>query len=102
MRQARRALSSGCVRLGDALALADLVLAGQRDWTPERRAEVLADWNTQAVALGRTVPVHLMYETAWVDDAGTTQFREDVYGRDRALAKSLTAALRRRRGAAET
>jgi len=43
MRQARRALSSGCVRLGDALALADALLAGQPEWTPERRAQVLAD-----------------------------------------------------------
>jgi L,D-transpeptidase YcbB len=99
MRRARRAASSGCVRLGDALALADLVLADQPEWTPERRAAVTADWTTRTVALSRSVPVHLVYATAWLADDGTVQFREDVYGRDRALARSLTAALRRRRGA---
>jgi murein L,D-transpeptidase YcbB/YkuD len=102
MRQARRALSSGCVRLGDALALADALLAGQTDWTPERRAEILADWDTRTVGVSQSVPVHLMYETAWVGDDGRVQFREDVYGRDRVLAKNLTAAQRRRRGASET
>ncbi len=99
MRRARRAFSSGCVRLDDALALADVVLAEQADWTPERRAAITADWTTRTVTLSRTVPVHLMYATAWVAHDGTVQFREDVYGRDRALARSLTAALRRGRGA---
>jgi hypothetical protein len=28
------------------------------------------------------VPVHLTYQTAFVDDAGKLQFRKDVYGRD--------------------
>lgn len=102
LRQARRALSSGCVRLADALALADVVLEGQPGWTAERRAAVTADWTTRTVTLSQTVPVYLMYETAWVGADGTIQFREDVYGRDRALAKSLTTALRRRRDAAET
>lgn len=99
LRHARRALSSGCVRLGDALGLADLVLADQTDWTPERRAAVTADWTTRTVTLSRSVPVHLVYESAWVAADGTMQFREDVYGRDRALARALTAALRRRHGA---
>jgi hypothetical protein len=29
-----------------------------------------------------TLPVHLTYQTAFVDDAGTLQIREDIYGRD--------------------
>jgi hypothetical protein len=28
------------------------------------------------------IPVHLTYQTAFVDDAGKLQLREDVYGRD--------------------
>jgi murein L,D-transpeptidase YcbB/YkuD len=102
MQRARRAQSSGCVRLGDALALADLLLDGQVGWTPERRAAVTADWTTRTVSLGRPLPVHLVYETAWIGPDGTMQFREDVYGRDRALVNAMTAALRRRRGGSET
>ena len=28
------------------------------------------------------IPVNITYQTAFVDDAGTLQFRKDVYGRD--------------------
>jgi murein L,D-transpeptidase YcbB/YkuD len=31
----------------------------------------------------------VLYETAWVDDAGTANFREDIYGRDKRLAETL-------------
>jgi len=42
--------------------------------------------------LKRPVPVHLIYQTAWVDAAGAVQFRDDVYGRD---AEMLDAFARR-------
>jgi hypothetical protein len=36
-----------------------------------------------------SIPVHLTYQTAFVDDAGRLEFREDIYGRDRALLAVL-------------
>jgi hypothetical protein len=35
------------------------------------------------------IPVNLTYQTAFVDDNGTLQFRDDVYGRDRQLLAIL-------------
>jgi hypothetical protein len=35
------------------------------------------------------IPVNLTYQTAFVDDAGKLELREDVYGRDRALLAIL-------------
>ncbi len=84
-----RALSHGCVRLEDALGLADAVMGDGEDWTPERREEILANWKTRTIALPRPIPVYVLYETAWTDVSGTVHFRPDVYGRDDALARRL-------------
>jgi murein L,D-transpeptidase YcbB/YkuD len=84
-----RAFSSGCVRVGDALGLATALLQDMPEWTEERRTTLLADWETHKVRLKRPVPVHLIYQTAWLDDAGVAHFREDIYERDKRLAQSL-------------
>lgn len=89
MRQPRRALSSGCVRLGDALGLANQLLANDPRWGPDTRKRFLAGWTTRYLALREPVPVYIKYQTAWRDDDGDIQFREDLYGRDAALARAL-------------
>lgn len=77
-----RAFSSGCVRVGRPLDLADFVLSGTPDWPAERRQAQLEKGETKTVVLKAPVSVHILYQTAWVDAAGTLQFREDIYGRD--------------------
>ena len=34
--------------------------------------------------LGATIPVHITYFTAWVDENGGLHFQPDIYGYDRA------------------
>ena len=49
------------------------------------------------------IPVHLTYQTAFVDDAGKLQLREDVYGRDARMVadpQGQRAQGRRHRGRA--
>jgi murein L,D-transpeptidase YcbB/YkuD len=89
MRQPRRALSSGCVRLGDALGLVNQLLADDPRWSPATRKRFLAGWTTRYLALREPVPIYLRYQTAWRDDEGDLQFRDDLYGRDAALARAL-------------
>jgi murein L,D-transpeptidase YcbB/YkuD len=43
------------------------------------------------VALAEPIPVHILYRTAWVDDAGEVQFRRDLYGLDARLERALAA-----------
>jgi murein L,D-transpeptidase YcbB/YkuD len=87
-----RALSHGCIRLGDAFALADALLAETDGWSAERRAKILSTWRTQSLALANPVPVYVLYATAWVDELGVLQFREDVYERDQALRRQMADA----------
>lgn len=89
MRVARRALSSGCVRVGDAQALVDALLRRDATWTADARAAWLAGWQTRVRSLPDPVAVHLTYETAWRDEAGIEQFREDIYGWDAGLARAV-------------
>ena len=86
-----RAHSHGCVRVERPFALAWLLLSEQSDNPGEMIENILAGGEETEVPLERPIPIHLMYLTSWVDHAGTLHFREDVYGRDEALARALHA-----------
>ncbi len=85
----RRALSHGCVRLEKPLELAALLLGGDEARSHQRIADALTQVDERWLALPRPVPVHLVYFTAWADDAGGVQFRPDLYGRDQPLLAAL-------------
>ena len=80
--RADRPFSSGCVRVQDALKLAELVLDDGARWNSESIAATIAGGKLQNVTLKRKVPVLLAYWTAWVDAQGVMNFRRDVYGQD--------------------
>jgi len=77
-----RALSHGCVRLEDPLALVDFLMEGNPDWNEERLQEMLTSEKPRYVKTARETPIIITYITAWVDDAGTLNFRDDIYGKD--------------------
>ena len=87
-----RAYSHGCIRVMKPLELAHRLLAGQVE-DPEAR---FAAWRRRDreiyVHLDTPLPVHLTYRTAPVDPDGPVQFRGDIYGRDRAIARALAEA----------
>jgi len=85
---AARAFSHGCIRVEEPLRVAGRMLRGTL-WDQDRIRAVLASDTEQWVALPAPVPLHVVYWTAWVEDDGTMQFRDDLYGRDRALAAAL-------------
>jgi hypothetical protein len=47
------------------------------------------------IHLDTPIPVHLTYQTAFVDDAGHLVIRDDVYGRDARLLAALRGDERR-------
>jgi murein L,D-transpeptidase YcbB/YkuD len=85
----KRSFSSGCVRVAQPQDLTALLLADQPAWDYARIGETFTSLEHKVVRLRQPMPVHLQYWTAWVDDDGRVQFREDIYQRDRALLKAL-------------
>ncbi len=79
--ETNRAHSSGCVRVKDPVALAKTLLMneGHSEYGVE---ELFASQQTKAVSLQNKVPVHITYQTAWVDESGSVNFRDDIYGHD--------------------
>jgi murein L,D-transpeptidase YcbB/YkuD len=89
--QTKRFRSHGCVRISGALDLARLLLKGDADWPESRIADAIAGARNVRIKLASSIPIHITYRTAWVDDEGILQFRDDVYGRDRSEIAALPA-----------
>ncbi|WKZ11996.1 MAG: L,D-transpeptidase family protein [Gammaproteobacteria bacterium] len=88
-----RSFSSGCIRVEDPLALAELVLDSPQ-WTRATLEAAIAGGATQRITLAKPVPVLIVYLTAVAGADGVTRFFRDVYGRDPALLRALNGPVR--------
>ncbi len=88
----QRNFSHGCIRIEKPIDLAEYVLRSNLEWTPEKVRSALKKGRTENVPLSESIPVYLLYFTAWVDDDGSIEFRSDIYGRDDALYQALSEA----------
>jgi murein L,D-transpeptidase YcbB/YkuD len=84
-----RALSHGCVRVEDEVALAEFALAPDPAWTHERLLETLTNAWEYRLPLPQPLPVHLVYFTAGAHGDGAAEFGKDPYGWDRELLAAL-------------
>jgi len=87
--RSERAFSSGCVRIENPFDFAEMLLKDTAGWSRQRIDKVVASGKTTVVHLSTTLPVLLLYWTAWADFDGTVNFRRDVYGRDGRLLDAL-------------
>jgi murein L,D-transpeptidase YcbB/YkuD len=85
----KRAYSHGCIRLKEPEKLANYVLRNQSQWTPEKIEEAMNIGEQKFVKVKNPIPVLITYYTAWVDDNGQLNFREDIYGHDQSLARKM-------------
>ncbi|WP_420820610.1 L,D-transpeptidase [Serratia microhaemolytica] len=76
-----RALSSGCVRVGKAEDLAQMLL-NDAGWDNARISATLKRGKTTHVDVQQQIPVRLYYLTAWVDEQEKPQYRTDIYHYD--------------------
>jgi len=87
-----RALSHGCVRVDEPDKLAEYLLKDQRGWDLDHVNKAMHSKVTQTVFLKKPYHVQIQYQTAWVDDNGLVNFRDDVYGHDKKQLAQLRAA----------
>jgi L,D-transpeptidase YcbB len=78
-----RALSHGCVRLDDPDKLAEYLLKDKIEWRMEAIDKAMKSHQPRTVFLTIPYPIHIEYRTAWVDENGLVNFREDIYEHDK-------------------
>jgi L,D-transpeptidase YcbB len=89
----RRALSHGCMRVQDPAKYAEVLLSIVRPgegYTADRILKMFGQGEVD-IQFPKPLPVHLTYQTAFVDDDGQLEFREDIYGRDKTLLAILNS-----------
>jgi murein L,D-transpeptidase YcbB/YkuD len=85
----KRAYSHGCIRLSDPVKMAEYLLKDNSQWTSDKIIEAMNSGNEQIVKIKDPVPVFITYYTAWVDDGGQLNFRDDIYGRDAQISSKM-------------
>jgi murein L,D-transpeptidase YcbB/YkuD len=87
----KRAFSHGCMRVQypDKYAEVLLNISNPRDGYTAERIHRMYGSEERDIHLNTPIPVHLTYQTAYVDDAGRLVIREDVYGRDARVLAAL-------------
>jgi len=110
-----RAVSHGCVRVEKPLQLAEFFLRDHSKWNIDylkieigqrvddkskkseyyqkrsslRNRKYSIKDKTTEVILEKKIPLFIDYYTAWVDDNGAINFRDDIYRRDKLLVEYL-------------
>ncbi len=83
-----RTFSHGCTRIEKPVELAEYLLR-DAGWTRKKILDSIAEGKEQKVRIPHPLNVNFLYLTAWVDQEGALQFRNDIYGRDKRLDEAL-------------
>lgn len=85
----KRAFSHGCIRLSEPQKMAEWLLRNDPQWNKEKIVSAMNKSYETGVRLKEPIPVFIIYYTAWVDEEGQLNFRDDVYEHDKDLAKKM-------------
>jgi murein L,D-transpeptidase YcbB/YkuD len=93
----KRAYSHGCMRVENPLKYGEVLLGlalPNEHYTAERLQKMFGGSEVN-INFPTGIPDHLTYQTAFVDEAGALQIRDDVYGRDARLLAILKGSDRK-------
>lgn len=85
----KRAYSHGCIRLNEPQKMAQYLLQNDASWDEMKISEAMNAEKEQYVKLKEPVEVFITYYTAWVDENGKLNFREDIYDHDKKIERKM-------------
>ena len=87
----KRAYSHGCMRVQEPDKYAEVLLgiALPKEGYTREKIKSMYGRSEIDIRFPTPIPVHITYQTAFVDEAGQLQIREDLYGRDARLLAAL-------------
>lgn len=83
-----RGFSHGCIRVEKPIDLAAYLMKDE-GWDDARVVQEFGTADNTSVKVPSPIPVHIFYWTAFTDENGALQFREDVYDFDHLLDNVL-------------
>lgn len=92
-KNAERDYSHGCIRVERPTDLATYLLK-DKGWTETDVEEHYRLPEPKNVSLTKKVPVMIEYRTAWLDEDGHVNFREDIYGHDKRQSELIESLLK--------
>lgn len=85
-----RAFSHGCIRVAKPLRLAEFLLEDQKkSWNLKNISAIVKSGKRTIIRLDKKIPIHIAYQTAWVDKYRNLHFSKDLYGRDALLEQAF-------------
>jgi murein L,D-transpeptidase YcbB/YkuD len=93
----KRAYSHGCMRVQDPFVYGEKLLSLElpNEHYSEAKLEKMVGSNEININFPTPIPVHLTYQTAFVDQDGKLQLRDDIYGRDARMIAILKGSDRK-------
>ena len=84
-----RSFSHGCIRVSEPERLAVFLLEEPGKWDIAKVNELIKRGKKRVLRIRPPLPVHITYQTAWIDENDQIVFSRDFYGRDEKLYKAL-------------
>jgi len=78
-----RMFSHGCIRLNDAKKLALYFIQQDKEWDSLKLENSIIENIEKTIEVKTPIPVYVSYITAWVDEKGILQMRDDIYGKNK-------------------
>lgn len=85
----KRTFSHGCIRIAEPMKMTKFLLRKDTSWNDQKIIDAMYAGKEKFVTLKKTIPVYIVYFTAFVDELGVLNFRNDIYSRDELLKEML-------------